>query len=133
LQSSEEAAEQCLDHPEANIRSAAIRVLAFKWKAPQRLANKLETILANDPVISVRCDAAGTLACCFRHTNDSRIGRLLADIVFDESAPMELRRAAYQGLFMIREVPRELLFKLARNWSKFDFEFVNTFREINGP
>jgi hypothetical protein len=133
MESSQAAAEQFLDHSEANLRRAAIQVLASKWQAKEILAAKCEMMLVNDPDISVRQCAVHALGWCYLGTDDSRVGCLLANIVCDNSAPQELRTVSYRGLICLRMPPSALPQKLLLGLPDFDMAFVNTFREVGGP
>jgi hypothetical protein len=49
-------------------------------------------------------------------------------MVWDSSAPKDLRRGAYESLLMIRGVRIEAYDKLAEDPDAFDWAFVNSFR-----
>jgi hypothetical protein len=53
MESSEEAAERFLDHAEANIRRAAVRILASKWKSTERLAASVSAHLHHEGRLAI--------------------------------------------------------------------------------
>ncbi|HEY1785435.1 MAG TPA: hypothetical protein VGG30_07790, partial [Pirellulales bacterium] len=113
MHSSMSAARDSLNNADPRIRRAAIIALSFKWKAYELLAVRCEQLARHDPDDSVRVQAARTLGACYARTDDVRIGRLLADTVWDSSARADLRRSAYESLLMIRGVKIEEYDKLA--------------------
>jgi hypothetical protein len=87
------------------LRFAAISVLRMVWKSYDELAAVCEKIAFEDADAQVRATAIFTLGCCFKNKNDSRVGRLLAQVVHDESLSDSFRESAYSGLFWLRGVP----------------------------
>jgi hypothetical protein len=134
MESSQKAAEHFLDHSDAQLRQAAIQALVRTWQVTSSLGERFEHMLANDSELIVRCEAAHALAWCYRHTDDRRVGKLSANLVHDETVPEKLRRAAYRGLFIVREVSRDVLRRLLfEKRDMFDSEFVESFRKADEP
>jgi len=104
LQSRKEA-ESLLYDPDWNVRCAAFSFLQHYWKAACRVdfARKCEEIGLQDVHPQVRSIALTTLGICHENTDDVRVGKLLAQVVLDDSQPPEARRGAYFGLHYLRE------------------------------
>jgi hypothetical protein len=79
----------------------------------------------------VRLQALAALSGYYLHTDDRRIGEMVARMVYDDSSPLELRRDAYQTLFSIRGMPTDALLKAASPAFRFpedvDRAFVESF------
>ena len=99
------AAERYMNHTDPRLRRAALSVLFFYWKATDSLRLASERLMTEDPDPAVRLDALATLCACYANSDDDRIGRVLAEITRDESAAVEFRRLAYEGLFAVRGIP----------------------------
>lgn len=98
------SAEKYLRNSEWKLRLAAISILREVWGPDDELAAVCEKMAFEDAHEQVRGVALYTLASCFSGTNDTRVGMLLARVVYDSKAPEGVRDAAYRGLFRIRDV-----------------------------
>jgi len=96
---SEAKTKDHLRDPSWQMRLAAISILREYFAEREELAPVVEKMAFEDPHPQVRATALSSLASCFRGTGDPRIGRLLAEIVTNESMDKTFREAAYQGLF----------------------------------
>src|SRR5439155_18152753 len=125
--------ERQLRNPTPDIRNVALEVLSFHWKQKGNFVATCETIAFDDPIPRIRAIALLCLARCYEATDDVRIGRLLASVVREESPYPDIRRAAYHGLFILRDLqltwpglaarpPTEL-----RIPEDIDWAFVNSF------
>lgn len=126
---SREKTMSCLYDPSWKIRLAAISILRTVWKTDDQLAAICKKMAFDDPHLQVRATALFTLACCYRGTNESRIGQLLRRIACDTSIPNNLRQAAYQGLFQLRGIPGSAIPMPGKYQfpSEVDWSFVDSF------
>jgi hypothetical protein len=101
---SRSAAEELLGDEDRNVRLASLGVLSFVWrpKPEDYCATLLEEVALEDVDPQVRATALCALGACHNGTSNPRVGRLVAEIVVDESQPITSRRCAYQALFAIR-------------------------------
>ena len=100
-----ESAERALFDPDPTLRDVALGVLAYRWHRGRHLAEKCEELALSDPDDSVRSTAIHCLSLCYENTSDSRVGRLMAQIVRDDSQAVKVRAAAYGALFHVRGEP----------------------------
>jgi len=124
-----EATEHHLYHPDPPARRAALYLLMHHWPRDQQTAVACERMAFEDRDCDVRKAALLGLGECYSHTDDSRVGALLARCVRDESELCEVREAAYFGLFDVRgrriffyHNPFEFRFPQDVDWS-----FVDSF------
>src|SRR5207247_3958273 len=87
LSQSRDEAEKCLHHSDAAIRSAALNALFYDHKAVSdpSFVRSCERLAFKDPDPEVRANALGFMAFFHQASSDLRIGRLLAQVVCDES------------------------------------------------
>lgn len=135
LLASRENAEEYLRHSSWKLRLVSIWIIRTVWNADEHLTKICEKLAFNDPHPQVREVALSTLACCFRGTNDRRIGTLLARIVHDASLPGGFRESAYHGLFVLRglsgrDVPMPGTYAFPED---VDWSFVDSFLREDGP
>ena len=97
-----EAAQRCLSSEDAKSRLAALYVIRYFWRPTAGFERQYETMGMNDADPTVRAAALQFLASHFANTWDTKVGKLLATIVSNDAVPMEVRRAAYNGLFIVR-------------------------------
>ncbi len=99
-----EVAIRLMEHPNAEIRAAAIAVSGYILdpKAGSRLASLYAKMAVGDPAEEVRCAAIFELAKCYRGTDDVEVGRLLAEVVLNDREAKECRKLAYRGLRKVR-------------------------------
>lgn len=124
-------AEAYLQHSEPECRIAAIAVLAHHWAADDTLGAICERLLLADPDARVRSFAATYVGACHAGTDALRAGKRLAEVVWRNSEPHEVRLAAYRALLAIglprgAALPRDL-----RDDFRFpedvDWRFVDSF------
>jgi hypothetical protein len=96
-------AERQLNNPDWKIRMTALSILQLHWEAVGEVdfADRCEDVGLHDVHPQVRSCAFMTLGVCYESTNDRRIGKLLAQVVLDESQPSQARRGAYLGLYYL--------------------------------
>lgn len=134
---SRQDAENCLKHPDFKVRFVALNLLCSHWKPDQNFAKTCECMAFNDPDLQIRGVALSALGTCYRGTNDSRVGKLLAAIVHDEQEPASIRSSAYLALFSVpgliadwpglhADPPTGLRFPDDVDWS-----FVNSFLTVS--
>jgi HEAT repeat protein len=131
------SAEAYLRNDDANLRLAAILALQYEWTPNKEFEQHCERLLTDDPDIEVRSVALISLAGCYAHTDDKRVGQLSAQLVYDDATPRALRRAAYSALFCIRGVPEDGIGPLRRADFRFpddvDWAFVDSFLDRTNP
>jgi len=106
------------------LRRIALNALILHWCVGHELryigvryAQRCEEMFVSDPDEDVRRMAATCLPFCYEKGRvDSRVGRLLAEVVRDASANKYLRKSAYESLFVVRDISPEL-------WPDFQFKF----------
>jgi hypothetical protein len=86
-------------------RIAALMLVGDEWTPIEQFKDECERLALTDPEEQVRGIALTKLCACYAGTNDSRIGRLVAEIVTNETLPLAYRLCAYQGLHDIRGTP----------------------------
>ncbi len=93
-----------LNHPDWRVRRTALSILQFHWRASKDadFAERCEYVGLHDVHPQVRSLALMKLGMCFENTNDLRIGKLLAQVVLDETQPSEAKRGPYLGLYYLR-------------------------------
>lgn len=94
-----------VSHADPCIRRVALSVLFARWGQTAEYAELCESIAWHDADPEVRCTALYRLGDCNRKTNDTRIGKLLAETALDNSQPVRIRKAAYHALLTLRGVP----------------------------
>lgn len=101
-----------VDHPDPDIRSEAIRAMAFHgvifdWQSEpgKTLLKNLVEILRHDTEVDSRRTAAAGLGSFFKGTHDQNIMRILFDVVTDDSEEDEVRAFAYTGFLDVVGVP----------------------------
>jgi hypothetical protein len=95
-------AESYLAHVEPAFRWAAIHVLAVHWGPDEAFTSACERLLCDDRDIGVRSCSMTYICMCCCHTDEARIGRVVAKLVYDNAEPYQLRMAAYESLFHLR-------------------------------
>src|SRR5206468_2304275 len=99
---SREQAQACLEHSDSKVRFVALDVLSHHWEPNRDLAQVCEKMVFSDPDPEIRAVAATTLGACYARTADSRVAKLLANIVSDGSQPSPVRVSAYHSLFAVQ-------------------------------
>lgn len=87
-----------LDHADARIRCAALRLANGHWGITKRLDETYEKLATSDTDMNVRESAIIALGTSFARTQDDRIGDLLAKTVSDDGQPLSLRLSAFMSL-----------------------------------
>lgn len=125
------SAESYLMHPESSFRYAALNVLAVHWGPDEGFAAACEDLLAKDRDTNVRGCALQYLCMCYRDTDDTRVGRITAQLVYDNAEPCDLRLAAYRSLFYLRRwhgsTKRPARLPTFRFPEDVDWKFVDSF------
>jgi hypothetical protein len=125
------AAEIYLKHSDSNLRAAALFVLNDYWEPDEKFVETCERMVFQDSDLKVRQLALSMLTCNFHGTDDVRIGRLTASIVYDSSVPVDLRLTAYRSLFTIRRVALDKFGAVHSRCFRFpddvDWAFVDSF------
>jgi hypothetical protein len=120
-----------LTHPDPNLRRAAIRVTGHYWERTPEFVDTCERLIFEDPDSVVRFWALDAWMAYYANTDDMRVGRLLATIVYDSSKPTHFRRRAYYGLFVVRGMPIGTHPSLVSKEDSFsqdvDWSFVDSF------
>jgi hypothetical protein len=128
---SRESAESYLANVEPDLRCAAIVVVGMHWGNTAEFAQVCEKLLSFDTSLKVRLQALAALEGYYSNTDDHRMGDTVARIVYGESYPAELRRAAYRALFSIRGMPTEAFLRAASPTFRFpddvDWSLVDSF------
>ena len=88
-----------LDHQDAPIRAAAIKILSRTWKVTKELKNKYVRLAREDADTHVRTLALFYLGYEYYGTGESTVRKLLIDIIGDESETRDIRLVAYMALF----------------------------------
>jgi hypothetical protein len=98
--------ERCLQHEDPHVRLVALSILSSHWRPNSQdpILGTYEVIAFSDPDPQVRSIVMTCLGDCARHSNDTRIGGLLATVVCDEGQQIDVRISAYQALFSLRGV-----------------------------
>jgi hypothetical protein len=96
-----------LNHSEAKHRIAALSILATYTDTDDQFAAICEQMMAADPDNEVREVALIAYCKCYISSKNLIAGRLLANILLDESKAAKLRSAAYFGLLRVAGVPVE--------------------------
>lgn len=99
------AAFQCLFSSHRAARLAGLSILRSHWKPDAEFSTICERLALHDSDLGVRACALVCLGSCYSKTSDRRIGRLLADIVYDESQATKIREFAYMAMFPVFAVP----------------------------
>jgi hypothetical protein len=124
------AAVTYLDHPNMNLRRAALLALYEYWKADFDLRGACMRIIRYDRDLVVRKEAQNILSTICYHTNDSEVVQLLTQMVRDTSEPIELRKNAYLALFIVRPMPVNRILQVTTPGFQFpedvDWTFVST-------
>jgi hypothetical protein len=107
--------EPYLRHQSSELRIIALNVIVIHWavghghdELRRRFAQVCEDMFRHDQDQNVQRMAASCLSSCYAATNDERIGRLLAQRVFDDRANKYLREACYRGLFELKGLEVQL-------------------------
>lgn len=134
MRESQIVAESYVDDPSPQLRSTAIEIILFYWKAPGAIVKRCEELACNDPDMDVREAAFACISDIYKNSNDKRIGKLFASLVSDESLPIKLRRSAYLNLTTITGWPREKRINIVRPGFKFpedvDWSFVQSYMNV---
>ncbi len=102
---SPELALEFLSHVNPMRRTAAIKALAASMCEPSLLASALAARVLEDKNAAVRIAALRNYISVNRKAPQPDALPFLANIVLDESAPIELRDLSYEGLFEISAAP----------------------------
>lgn len=134
LYESRVSAESYLTHQDPKLRWAAIAMIAHHWGLDDVLKAACERLALDDPDANVRALAVSHLAHCYYQTDDPRVSRMIAHVVYNNAKPQVLRRAAYSALFDLRrsgrlEVAKRHLPTVAgfKFPDDVDWRFVDTF------
>jgi hypothetical protein len=97
-------AERALKDSDWKVRCTALSILQHHWEldSGRDFAERCEDLGLHDVDPQVRGCALITLGMCYENTNDERIGKLLAEVVFNETEDSHARRGAYMGLYYLR-------------------------------
>lgn len=96
--------QRCLESPEAAIRSAAIKVLAFYWKQDvYRL--RADVMSRTDPDEEVRGTALMAWSGYYAGTRDAGVMRRLHDLLCDPDENEYVRAQAYPALLAVAGLP----------------------------
>ncbi len=100
-------ADKCLTDEDSRVRQVAIKVLSWHWNArhEELFRSALERMGVQDPDVEVRETAIREIGLSYRGTDDVRVGRMLARMVYDEALAAELRGSAYRALLDLRWIP----------------------------
>ncbi len=125
------ATELYLNHPDSNLRRAAVLVLYTHWKSTSDLRSICKRLIREDCDTNVRTQAQDVLAGAYAGTDDAEIGQLLARVVSDESQPVDLRQHAYASLSVVRGMPARRWLDVVSREFRFpedvDWSFVDSF------
>jgi hypothetical protein len=123
--------EAYLEHPDPRLRRAAMLALAHHWNADDQFRETYERIALHDPDPSVRALAVSRVGASYFHTDNRRIGEVIARLLLDERNARDIRAAAYLALFNIRGMPPQVYPEIAsdnfRVPEDVDWEFVKSF------
>jgi hypothetical protein len=97
--------ERYLDDPNPKNRCIAVCLINQHWGSDEQFAIKCEKIIREDPDPEVRGCAVSCLGVYYRGSNHVRIGRILAELVLEESESTMVRETAYRALFELRGLP----------------------------
>jgi hypothetical protein len=103
--SSSKRIAQCLASEDRNLRLAAIWLVAWYWAKDHSFAPAVEKIAFSDSDNDLRNHALSAVITLYAGTGDQRVGDRLARTVYDESASLQFRSRAYEGLFAVRGFP----------------------------
>jgi hypothetical protein len=92
--------EPYLVDEDSELRSAAIRTLAFYWRMPEHRATAA-TMMRDEPDPSARAVAVMAWATYDLHANVGATLRRLYEIVIDDTQPKIVRAAAYDSFFAV--------------------------------
>lgn len=90
-----------LNETDSELRSAAIRVLAFYWRLPTY--RQIAASMMQDPDDHVRAVAVMSWASYSLHSRDQDTLRSLYKILVDDNQPRRVRDAAYNSFFTVFE------------------------------
>jgi hypothetical protein len=102
MQQGPRVAERFFDHPDPNLRLAALKMFCIHWDLDERFGDACERLAWTDSDEEVRAAAIDHLGWRYWETSDFRIGGFLAEIVHDETQDASVRRMAYLSLYQIR-------------------------------
>ena len=105
MESSAEAALGFLQHAEPARRIAAIQVLLGTIEGRGQIGPRLAEIALSDLDLGVRITALRGFVQAHRKDKHPAAMSLLAGVVRDDSAPIALRDAAYEGLYEVGDTP----------------------------
>ena len=86
-----------LDHPDSQIRTIAVRVLAFHWDI-SRDRDRLIRLLRDDPDYEVKSFTAAGLGFVFRNSHDPVVSQALIKTIRDNDEDPYMRESAYDAL-----------------------------------
>ena len=125
------AAQSYIENPDPKLRSTALEVILFYWKAPRSVVSRCEELASSDPDDDVREAAFACISDVYRNSNDKKIGTLFARLVLDEEIPKKLRKSAYFNLVIIAGLSREKRINILKPDFVFpeavDWQFVQSF------
>ena len=104
LEELEEEVARFLDHPDSDLRAAAIRVLGFYWKLDKYRAIA-ERMWRTDPDEDTRGVALMAWTGYYDGTNDSEVMRLLYGLLRDKNEIEDIRDAAYWSILAVAGLP----------------------------
>lgn len=95
-----DAVSSLLEHADEEVRQEALRLLLITWKLSEFRQAALDA-LAFDADDDVRITAAFSVASVSRSSTSADDTRALLAVLDDVSNPVELVRAAYEGLLLV--------------------------------
>ena len=101
----EAAPEAFLQHADPRRRSAALMTLCKNRVATESIERDVVRIIHSDEDPGVRIAGIIYLVETHRRSQDVRTARLLAQIVVDQSNPIQVREIAYQGIYQVLDMP----------------------------
>ena len=129
--SSPAAAASYLDHPAADLRRAALKVLYRYWRSEHDVRGTCMRLLRNDQEIDVRIEAENVLGAVCHWTDDPEVGRVLAGIVRATRSLRSYDNGRHLRLFSLRAMPVRRILDVASRTFRFpedvDWDFVDSF------
>ncbi len=97
--------EPFLEHPEGELRGAAIRVLAFYWQLPE-YRERADQLWREDADEEVRGAALMSWATYYRETGDPDVMQVLVDLLTDDEEVEDVRAIAWPSLLAVSGLPK---------------------------
>jgi hypothetical protein len=93
-----------LEHPNAEVRAAALYLLITQWGLTEQYREKVEELAFGEEHFSLRQIGINLIPECNDESCLSRFGKRLALLVLDENQVNEIRKDAYRVLIRLRGV-----------------------------